>query len=467
MKRSLALAALLAVLAVALPLQAQDGFSKMIADAPSRAQGLAYLTFSYQMAEEMPGRPASGQAVCIHESGLFVTYAIEAWMRSENVKDVQLQIPGNSGQKVKGTFLWVDQVTGLGLVRAEKGKWKAFKFDRNAKIVTGAKVVSIGLLDGVPSRDVVVESAYIGTMLRVPEKLVRVTGGMLGAPASPVLDENGTLVGLVSAAPSMPATIATQQGNVDALIKSRTQSAFFRPAADMASVVEHALKNPDKPRQLPWIGALSFMPIEPNTPRAAGLKGPGVELQDIVPTSAGAKAGLKNGDIVTAVNGKALEQMAAPEIVSADLTRQLLEMPIGGEVKFTVRRSGKEEVVTVPLTAWPTRPQDAPQWFSFVLGLVVREKVDLDKYAKNPPPEGAGLLVIDVMQRSASADGGLRQGDLVTAVNGTEITSAALFKKVITTAIKQKPDQAINLVIIRDKQQQTIPIMPPKGQARP
>jgi S1-C subfamily serine protease len=85
--------------------------------------------------------------------------------------------------------------------------------------------------------------------------------------------------------------------------------------------------------------------VQPNSPAAkAGIKG-----GDIPAQVDGATVRL-GGDIITAVNGKAVP-------TSQSLTSAIADKRKGDTVKITVKRAGKDKVISVTLAA---RPQDAP-----------------------------------------------------------------------------------------------------------
>lgn len=66
----------------------------------------------------------------------------------------------------------------------------------------------------------------------------------------------------------------------------------------------------------------------------------GAAIREISPNSAAEKAGLKSGDIITMVNGRAIQD-------SQTLTAAIREVPAGGNAEITYTRSGAEKTVSV------------------------------------------------------------------------------------------------------------------------
>ena len=129
MKRFWSLA-VVALLLTALPLRAADT-SKLLADASAKAPMLAFLTYTI---DNDPPQPAGGQALCIDANkGIFMTYAVESWMKKKSIKDASLLL-SDGKTSVTAELLWVDPESGLGFFKATgKGTFVAATFQRDAK----------------------------------------------------------------------------------------------------------------------------------------------------------------------------------------------------------------------------------------------------------------------------------------------------------------------------------------------
>ena len=136
------------------------------------------------------------------------------------------------------------------------------------------------------------------------------------------------------------------------------------------------------------------------------------------------KAGVKSGDVITAVDGE--------EITNAlDLSRTIAGKNPSTAVELSIWRDGKEEKVTVTLgkleeTAAPTEEQQqapadepaAPAPTSVGLTLV-------------PNSGGEGLLIQDVDPNSLAAEKGFSVGDTILEVNNQPVASVADFEKAL------------------------------------
>ncbi len=69
--------------------------------------------------------------------------------------------------------------------------------------------------------------------------------------------------------------------------------------------------------------------------------------------------------------------------------------------------------------------------------------------------EGEGVFVTDVPADGAAAAGGLKKGDIVTKINGTNVTSGPELQEQVT---RYKPGDKISLTYVRNGKENTIPL---------
>ena len=171
----------------------------------------------------------------------------------------------------------------------------------------------------------------------------------------------------------------------------------------------------------------------------------GALVSNVAPDSAAASAGLKSGDVITAVNGEPVER-------SGSLS-SLIGMSAPGErVKLTVWRDHAERTLDAKLggaddkgtqVADASGASDRGQ-----LGLSLRP---LTSDERRQAKLDSGLVVEDVDGPSARA--GIQSGDVLLAINGKSVQSIDQVKSVLAS----KP-KSVALLVQRDGEKIFVPV---------
>jgi S1-C subfamily serine protease len=88
--------------------------------------------------------------------------------------------------------------------------------------------------------------------------------------------------------------------------------------------------------------------------------------------------------------------------------------------------------------------------------------VFVDAYARRLPQDAKGVIVALMRRQSAAQSAKLEQEDLITQINGQPVESLEQFKEVYQAARKEKPKEAVVLVVRREGQDDTVRIEPPQ-----
>ena len=116
--------------------------------------------------------------------------------------------------------------------------------------------------------------------------------------------------------------------------------AFDIPASTVESVIPQLQKYGHVTRG--WLG-VQIQPVTKDIADSLGLKSDqGALVTEPQPDSPAAKAGLKSGDVITAVNNDGIKDARA-------LARKIASDPPGTEVTLSIHRDGKSENVTVKI----------------------------------------------------------------------------------------------------------------------
>jgi C-terminal processing protease CtpA/Prc len=239
-----------------------------------------------------------------------------------------------------------------------------------------------------------------------------------------------------------------------------------------------------------WLGVESQ---EISSEKAKELKLPaerGVLLERIVPDSPAAKAGLKDNDVVTEINGQRVEG-------AAQFRRMIHEIPAGRSAQFTVWRDGRAQTLTVTLGKSEEHGnmwfKTAPRAFSFQLPNIEVPEVapmpdmDWEGYgvlAGSRPrlgidaedlsgqfgayfgaPDGEGVLVREVNSGSPAEKAGVKSGDVITSLNGERIRSLGDLREKLAG---KREEKTVKLGVLRNKSEVSITVeLPPPPSKTP
>lgn len=180
----------------------------------------------------------------------------------------------------------------------------------------------------------------------------------------------------------------------------------------------------------PWIGA-DGQPVTADLAQTLGLARPaGVLINQVRSGGPADRAGLRIGDVVTAVNGRAVDDPDA-------LRYRIATLPVGGTAALSLVREGRERQITLSLVA---PPEDPPRDQTLLDGrhpLAGAEVANLNPaLVEELRLDGAaaadGVVVTRVTPRSAAASLGLRPGDVVLRVNTAEIARVADLRRAVS-----------------------------------
>jgi serine protease Do len=154
----------------------------------------------------------------------------------------------------------------------------------------------------------------------------------------------------------------------------------------------------------------------------------GALVASIAPNSPAARAGLQPGDVILAYNGQ-------PIAASGDLPALVGMAKPGDRASLEVWRNGKKEALSATLAgatekvAAASGTEDASRG---KLGVAVRP---LSPEESRQAQLKGGLVVEDAS--GAAARSGIQPGDIIVAVNGAQVGSAAELQKLIGQSGKQ------------------------------
>jgi serine protease Do len=92
----------------------------------------------------------------------------------------------------------------------------------------------------------------------------------------------------------------------------------------------------------------------------------------------------------------------------------------------------------------------------------VREIVFVDTYARKLAPDAKGVVVSQIKPQSSAASAKIQREDLIAELNGQPVENIEDFQKRYESFRKEKPREAVVLVVLREGNTQVIRIEPPQ-----
>jgi S1-C subfamily serine protease len=267
------------------------------------------------------------------------------------------------GRKLLGSILGVDDTYDLAVVKVETTGLAPIPLGNSDLCQPGWLVTVVGNSYGIPA------SISLGSVsgIRPDDGLLQISASVSpGNSGGPVLDPQGNVLGIVTARPSdsyMFRILADKEGQTASAEKAKQAAlsyALAMPAAGVALVLpinkvkiicEDLTKGEKRER-----GYLGVYIQELTAELAEHFKGKeGILVSDVQKDTPAAKAGLRDGDIITEFDGKEVSN-------TGDFREQVAETKPGKEVKIKVISGGKARTVKVKVGRAPVSTSLMKEW---------------------------------------------------------------------------------------------------------
>ena len=340
---------------------------------------------------------------------------------------------GTELRKYKAKKVGTDPGTDVALLKIDEKNLPAITFADSDKARAGDIVLAIGNPFGLRqtvTMGIISAVGRGGIGIVDYENFIQTDAAInMGNSGGALVDTEGRLLGINTA-------IFSRSGG--------NQGIGFAIPANLARDVMQSLR--EKGRVVRgYIGA-SVQTLTPELADAMKLKGQptGALVGEVTPKSPSEKAGMKTGDVITAVNGKKISD-------AREVRLMIGSMAPGTKVQIEVNREGQSKIINVELAEMPagkaeegaeTTPEESaqPEKATVFGGVAVADITDDVRTALNLSKDIKGAVIAEIDADSPAGKAGLREGDVIQEVNKQPVKSA---KDLVAISKKLKPNEKI------------------------
>jgi len=361
-------------------------------------------------------RRSLGSGVIINPQGYILT--------NEHVigKAVRIKVTLINKQEFDARLVGADIKSDLAVIKIHSDKPLPFvKMGRSDDLMIGETVLAIGNPFGLQHT---VTTGIISALNRsiksgenvVYQDFIQVDASINpGNSGGPLLNINGSLIGINTA------------------IYQKAQGIGFAIPIDNAKRIINDLISYGKVRR-GWMG-VSVQDMTPELLRYFKLdRKRGVLVTKVFPGSPGRRAGIKQGDVILRLNNHEISR-------KLEYQQRIGSYSVGNTITFSVLREGRQQDIRLKVKAIPKHKvaDFTLNW----LGLRVQgiDDVAVRKYQLSTRK---GVMVNQVIPKSAGGRIGLSPGDVIRQVNQNKINNEQDFNKAILEAGNR--DSALFLV---------------------
>lgn len=388
----------------------------------------------YVTETEVARQPTAAMGTVIDGNGTIIlpTGAIDSRAATWQLKDFKVYLPGDPNS-TPGVYLGQDAFTGWHFVRADKAiRAKLTPVTRFAgqgqrrPPALADHVWGIGLRPKDEDFTPYFLQSYVALLQRLPQR-TGISHQDVAAPGLPVFDRDGVLLGLAIASFGQSYLQFSRNGRPSPVILMNVEeSSAFILADELLPYLGRIPQNISG-RPLAWLGASGLEPMDREVAKFLNLTSQsGAVVSEVLEGSPAQKAGLKDRDIILAIDGKPLPVLRPDRVVVTYIEHEIQRRAPCDAFTISVLRGTERLELKATLGEEPKLVREAERKYFERLGLTAREFVYDDAIERRlKASEPSGVVVHYVKPSSAVSIAGLRLDDWIREIDGVETKTFA------------------------------------------
>ncbi|MCP5505805.1 MAG: DegQ family serine endoprotease [Chlamydiales bacterium] len=326
-------------------------------------------------------------------------------------KKLTVHMQDGSNRQIGATYIGGDPRTDIAVIKLDDTYGNNFPYlelGDSDGVEVGEWVVAIGnpfSLEASVSAGIISAKGRQGLQITDYEDFIQTDAAINpGNSGGPLIDLDMKVIGMNTA-------IVSQSGGYMGI-------GFAIPSNILVNIKDQLVNNGVVTRG--FLG-VSLQPIDPDLAEAFGSDSTqGALIVDVVEGSPAEQAGIKQGDIVTKMNGYPIKN-------PGQLRNDVVLLPPGTKVDLTINRNGKIMSIPVILGEFGANTLVSSTTASRHLGLSVDNLTNENIQSYRFSQDDKGVVIVSVEPGSPADSAGMKPGFLVMAVNHKKVTNVTDF----------------------------------------